>query len=35
MKMAYEAPVLESLSLRATQDIDLDLDLEIDLGLGS
>lgn len=47
MKLAYDAPVLEALDLRATHDIDgeidldidpvaeVDVDLEIDLGLGS
>lgn len=47
MKLAYEAPALESLALSATHEIDVDLDaeldpvvdadvdVEIDLGLGS
>ena len=33
MKQIYSPPVLESLSLRATQDIDVDVDVH--LGLGS
>lgn len=33
MKQTYTPPVLESLSLRATQDIELDL--EVIIGIGS
>ena len=32
MKQTYTPPVLESLSLRATQDIELDLDIIIGIG---
>ena len=32
MKQTYTPPVLESLSLRATQDIELDLDVVIGIG---
>lgn len=32
MKQTYTPPVLESLSLRATQDIELDLDVIIGIG---
>ncbi len=33
MKPTYAPPVLESLSLRATQDIEVDID--VNLGIGS
>ncbi|TWG93926.1 hypothetical protein L615_000600000390 [Nocardioides sp. J9] len=32
MKQTYTPPVLESLSLRATQDLELDLDIIIGIG---
>lgn len=32
MKQTYTPPVLEALSLRATQDIELDLDIIIGIG---
>lgn len=37
MRLTYVAPVLETLSLTATQDINIGADIEIDitLGLGS
>jgi hypothetical protein len=35
MKQTYTPPVLEALSLRATQDIGVGLDLDIIIGIGS